>query len=496
MLDYDRSFLIFLDGMACLSVSQLNEAARESLQACFESEIWVKGEVQGYKYHAKSGHIYFDLVEKSGVSGESYVAKVSCAFFRGPYVRWRAMLASAGIGSFELNSGIEVKLRARIDLFVKEGRYQLIVSEIDPSYTLGAIAKKREQTIQALRTQGLLDRNKGISFPEFPLNIGLITSDGSAAHSDFMRIISDSGYCFSITLFDAHMQGENTVPEVMRGISALERHPRVDSIVIIRGGGAKTDLFSFDDMALCTAVARCSKPVVTGIGHEIDISVSDMAAHTYRVTPTDVARVYVSKADELWSFLSQASREIALSCGDIMQHTRERLRNAATGLRHVTRQWMISAVSELKEKVYRIRAAIAGDLAGREQSLMQIRISVRHHADRDLVHQGRRLGELARNLAGYTATMLADKRESVTRRQFHLDECAEALLARNLDRMNHLDALLAVLDPVQTLRRGFSITVDGEGRMITDAGRVAEGETITTRLLKGKIRSVGTDKET
>ena len=174
--------------MACLSVSQLNELARASLQAGFPSEIWVQGEIQGLKVHAKSGHLYFDLVEKGPTALEGYIAKISCAFFRGPYTRWRSLLASLGAARFDLNSGIEVRLKARADLFVKEGRYQLIVSEIDPAFTLGAIAKKREQTIQSLRALGLLDRNKGLDFPEIPLNVGLITSGGSAAMADITTL--------------------------------------------------------------------------------------------------------------------------------------------------------------------------------------------------------------------------------------------------------------------------------------------------------------------
>jgi exodeoxyribonuclease VII large subunit len=195
---------------------------------------------------------------------------------------------------------------------------------------------------------GLFDRNKGLAFPELPLNIGLITSEGSAAFADFMRIVRDSPYCFSITLFDAHMQGENTVPEVIRGIKSLERRPGVDSIVIIRGGGAKTDLFSFDDMELCRAIALCTKPVITGIGHEIDVSVADLVAHTYRVTPTDVARHYIALADEVWAFLDMVCRDMTYRCGELLAGGNERLKTASAGLGHIAKRWMVSSLSTLQ----------------------------------------------------------------------------------------------------------------------------------------------------
>ena len=192
--------------------------AQGALNECFGSHIWVTGEIHGLKMHAKSGHVYFDLVEKpSGVS-DAYIARVSCAFFRGAFSKWRSTIKSLGLGEFELNSGLEIKLKARVDLYVKEGRYQLIVSEIDPSYTFGAIAKKRTQTIEQLKAEGLLGKNKKLALPHLPLNIGLITSGGSAAYNDFISIILQSSYSFIITLFDAHMQGSNTVPEMVMAL--------------------------------------------------------------------------------------------------------------------------------------------------------------------------------------------------------------------------------------------------------------------------------------
>jgi exodeoxyribonuclease VII large subunit len=485
----------YVSAMACLSVSQLNEVARISLQSSFASEIWVRGEIQGFKLHAKSGHLYFDLVEKGPTVLEGYVAKISCAFFRGPYTKWRATLASLGVARFELNSGIEVKLKARIDLFVKEGRYQLIVSEIDPSFTLGAIAKKREQTIQSLRALGLFDRNKGLEFPELPLNIGLITSEGSAAFSDFMRIIRDSPYCFAITLFDAHMQGENTVPEVIRGIKALERHPDVDSIVIIRGGGAKTDLFSFDDISLCRAVALCPKPVVTGIGHEIDVSVADLVAHTYRVTPTDVARHYVGLADEVWAFLDEAGRDLKYRSGELLVRDAERLKMASAGLGHITRRWMAFSLSVLQGTAFRVHTTIAGALAKREQALGQSAVSLKSHAEAALRRQVMALAgmppRMARDL-GLAIRSQAERVEGITQA---MGGNAQAMLERQNERLGFLDAMVGLLDPAETLKRGFSITIDSTGKVIRDANEVSEGDHIVTKLSKGKIGSIVRTKE-
>jgi exodeoxyribonuclease VII large subunit len=481
--------------MACLSVSQLNELARESLQSCFDPEIWIRGEIHGLKVHAKSGHLYFDLVEKAPGISDGYIAKISCAFFRGPYVKWRSSLAAFGVNGFDLNSGIEIKLKARIDLYVKEGRYQLIVTEIDPAYTLGAIAKKREQTIAHLRRLGLMDRNKMREFPEIPLNIGLITSEGSAAFSDFMRIIGDSGYRFSVTLFDAHMQGENTVPEVLKGIGILQNHPGVDVIVIIRGGGAKTDLFSFDDVDMCQAVALCEKPVITGIGHEIDVSVADLVAHTYCVTPTDVARFFVARTDEVWDFLSQASREMSFRCREVLRQSAERLLLTASTLDHITKHWMVSALSALKSIAFNLHSTVARGLARREQVLVQSAAGLKGLADAFIMMQIQALSEFSPRMNRDTRTRFLALEAGIRRSGQGLAECARAALARQNEYTIHLETLATLMDPAETLKRGYSMTVDGRGRIVRDAASVEAGECITSVLAQGKIRSVVKDKE-
>ncbi len=489
------SFCYSFMHMTCMSVSRLNELARESLQSCFDPEIWVKGEIHGLKFHAKSGHLYFDLVEKAKSGLDGYIAKISCAFFRGPYTKWRTSLASLGIGAFELNSGIEVKLKARIDLFVKEGRYQLIVSEIDPSYTFGAIAKKREQTIRELRASGLFDRNKSLPFPELPLNIGLITSEGSAAFSDFMSIVRDSGYCFSITLFDAHMQGENTVPEVLKGIRILQNHPDVDTIAIIRGGGAKTDLFSFDDFSLCKAIALCPKPVITGIGHEIDVSVADLVAHTYGVTPTDVAGLYVSKTDEVRTFLDEACREISFCCSEIWQRTGERLRQLSASLEHVSQRWMVSALSGLKDAAFRLHTAVAGDLAKEEQTISRSAFSLRSSSNAALGEQSKTLEGFPVRLARDTHARIRSSQQEILHLHHGARDHTQALFERSLERLAHLDSYVSLMDPAETLKRGYSITMNNSGRAVTDADSVGEGDCITTRLSKGTLKSIVKDKE-
>lgn len=437
--------------MDCLSVQELNELAREALNSCFGSEVWVAGEIHGLKAHAKSGHLYFDLVDKAQGPNDQYTAKVSCAFFKGSLLGWKRKMAALGFDRFELANGIELKVRARVDLYTREGRFQLLVSDIDPAYTFGAIARRRAQTIEHLKANGLLEKNKKIELPVPLLNIGLITSRDSAAYKDFTSIILGSPYAFRITLFDAHMQGDATVREITRGIRALEQVPDIDLIVIVRGGGARTDLFVFDDPAICTSVALCTRPVMTGIGHEIDLSVADMTAHTCFVTPTDVARFLVKEADTLWSFLEDASEEIADASRSLLDRSSRKLGMVAARLAYLTQKHTVDAHAVLRNASTLLYRMSSAQTANREKELGRIRSGLMLHA-----HSG--------------------------------IQALKALLER-------VERELMIMRPEETLRRGYSITLDEKGRAVTDADAVPVHTRVVSRLLKGKIFSIVERKE-
>jgi len=458
--------------MTCYSVSALNERARLALSSAFDENTWVVGELSGLKIHAKTGHMYFDLVEKAPDSQGQYLAKVSCAFFRGSYLNWQTQLRREGFRAFELAEGLEVKLKARVDLYAKEGRYQLIVSEIDPHYSLGAIARKRALTIETLKNAGLLDKNQRLSFSECPLSIGLITSHGSAAYNDFMSILKKSAFAFRITLFDAHMQGERTPAEVVRAIRVLESKA-LDAIAIVRGGGAKMDLVAFDDITICQTIATCACPVMTGIGHEIDLSVADLVAYRHFVTPTDVARFLVTRMDDFWSRIEQAEQALAPSCRQSLIRARERLHRDASELAYLTQRYTMQAVGTL----YTLAHAFTSHTL-RALSLEQAVLS--------------RLRQSLEGAAGYTQqTHLA----RLNAHRAALRQAAAAAIAKPQTRLDELQARLVLMDPQETLKRGYSITLDQNGQALRDAQAVAIGARISTILSHGRIFSLVQDKE-
>ncbi len=436
--------------MNCFTVSQLGLIAKSLLSETFGNDTWVTGEIHGYKMHDRSGHVYFDLVEKDPDDPARYIAKIGCAFFKNSLLSWRTKLKREGFSSFQLADGLEIKLRADVDLYVKEGRYQLIVNEVDAGYSLGAMARKRQQTIDELKKRGLFENNRRLEIGDCPLKIGLITSLGSAAYNDFMSVLNSSGYAFKLYIFDAYMQGEHTPYDVLRGIKALDQK-ELDAIAIVRGGGAKTDLYYFDDIRICEAIARCRLPVLTGIGHEIDLSVADMVSYMHFVTPTDTARFLTARLDDF----------------------RQRLVDALSALEDSARSYTDKESDRLKMISYRMSVSASKMTKAVDSSI--------HAAT----------GKLG--MAAARASAFAGKRLAIIERS--VKPAIRIVMSTAESRLNEYVNLLTVMDPISILKRGFSITMNPDGRPLTDSAGIQNGDRMKTVLFKGSLISIVEAKE-
>lgn len=312
-----------------------------------------------------AGHQYFDLVEKGeGAARDQIVGVVSAVIWKGEYLRLRPVLERAGE---RLADGLRVRCRVSVDFYPPGGRLQVQVREIDPTFTLGDLAKRRQETLAALAEAGLMELNKALELPPLPLAVALVTSIGSAAYHDFLATLAESGYAFRVLAVHSAVQGaeaERSLP----GAVTLAAASACDCVVLIRGGGAKSDLAVFDSQAVAEAVARAPKPVLTGLGHEIDEAVADLVAWRSFKTPTKVAEELVGRianAELAWArlreqLLRQAKLTVAEADGRLARAERRavaartrlaqvglRLATLAEGLRRVARHRLRSAEQQL-----------------------------------------------------------------------------------------------------------------------------------------------------
>ena len=321
-----------------LTVSELNNFIRDVLTSGFPQAVWVCGEIQGLK--EKNGHLYFTIVEKAA-NGGSITAKIDVKIWANNRFRINAVLSKAE-NPFQLKDDIEVKLLCKVDFYPPFGQVSLIAENIDPIYTLGKLAQDRLRLIALLQQKGILDQNKKLTMPRVPLNVGLITSYDSAAYHDLMDEIKKSGYGFRIFGVDAVMQGKNTEKSVVQALRSLNAIKDIDLVVITRGGGSIAELSCFDSQLIAEAVAASRLPVLSGIGHEINTTVTDLAAHTFAKTPTAVAQFLVGRVAEFLDHLNEKGETLVRLSQESVSEERRRIQSWALALRSGTK-WILKA---------------------------------------------------------------------------------------------------------------------------------------------------------
>ncbi len=329
------------------SVSELINAINAVLTRQFR-DVWVYGEV-GKVSLPSSGHVYFDLVEDN--DGEKHV--ISVKLWRG--VRQRLM-PKMQQHDMDIVSGIKVRIRGTPDVYGASGQFGFKMSDIDPRFTLGDLAAQRDEIIAKLKLEGLYDRNRHLALPLVPLSIGVVTSKGSAAHADFMKTLEESNIGFTVTLCDVRVQGDGSAEQVAAAITLLGSQPLVDVVAVIRGGGSRTDLATFDNEIVARAVATCRAPVFTGIGHDVDKSIADEVAFSWNKTPTACAVAIVERVNEFVRQVDSAAQRIANVVLAALANSERRVANAVGRLRTLR----LTVLDAAKSRIDLLATEIAG----------------------------------------------------------------------------------------------------------------------------------------
>jgi exodeoxyribonuclease VII large subunit len=284
-----------------MTVVELLDALDQAVMAAVPGPVWLRGEVSGLQRTSR-GAAFFRLVDPE-LPDHAIDVAASGRLMRAV----EQVLDAAGVGA--LRSGIEVRVKGTVGLRRSRSQVQLSLLEVDPEFTAGRLALDRDEVLRRLAADGSLAANSRLELPLVPMRIGLITSRGSAAHADFLDHLARPGYRFSVRTVHAAMQGEGAISNVVNGLRRLADE-EIDVAVLIRGGGSKLDLATFDAETVGRAVATMPVPVVTGIGHETDRSVADEAASVPLKTPTAAAEWIVGRVADYAGRLDTARRAI------------------------------------------------------------------------------------------------------------------------------------------------------------------------------------------
>ncbi|MCY3648369.1 MAG: exodeoxyribonuclease VII large subunit [Acidimicrobiaceae bacterium] len=449
-----------------LTVGELAQVLRWTLDEAFGSGVWVAGEIDSIT-RARSGHVYFELVERAerAAPGAPPVASLNVVLFRDDKERVNATIKRHG-NAIRMEDGVSVRIQGMLDFYPQRGQLQLRMIAIDPAHTLGALAADRDALLRALAAEGTLRRNADVALEPVPLRVGIVTSLDSAAHADMLRVLAGSGFAFQVVEIHTPVQGVDAPAAIAAAVRAAV-DAASDVVVLARGGGSRTDLVAFDHELVARAIAMCERPVFTGIGHETDRSVADETAHTACSTPTAAARAVVQRVEGWLEQLDTTGRRIEV-CG---------------------RRALAAAESRT--------GSTADDVA------QQARAASRR-ADRSLDAAARRLAR-----TGRAATALAGRRvAAVTHRLSVAGPAAERRASSRLDRASarlsvsgrheirhaqrQLDAIatrVRALDPALILRRGWSMTRRDDGALVRSVRDVSPGDGIVTHLSDGTLDS-------
>ena len=290
--------------MKALSLFELNSLVRETLELTFSNEYWVRAEISELRVNR---HCYMELVQKDSHKN-GIIAKARAQVWANRWAFIKPMFEDMTHQS--LAAGMQVLVKAEITFHELYG-YSLNITDIDPTYTLGDIAKRRQEILRQLAQEGISTMNQELPLPRMLQRIAIISSATAAGYQDFCRELMQGGYDFSLTLFEAVVQGERAELSIIEALSRIaEREEEFDVVVMIRGGGSTSDLSCFNSYHLCTYVAQFPLPVLTGIGHDKDESVADMVAHTSLKTPTAVAAWLTQQMQNLEGWLESTLSEI------------------------------------------------------------------------------------------------------------------------------------------------------------------------------------------
>ena len=425
-----------------LSLYELNSLVREAIETTLTQEYWVEAELS--ECRESHGHCYMELIEKDS-SSNTPIARASAKCWRSTWMMLRPYFER--VTGRQLAKGMKVLLKVYPQFHEQYG-FSWIVTDINPEFTLGDMARRRQEIIRQLKQEGVFDLQKELVIPMFAQRIAVISSATAAGYGDFCNQLSDNeyGFVFHMELFTAIMQGERVEESIIAALDRInERTDDFDVVVIIRGGGGTADFSGFDTLALAENVANFPLPIITGIGHERDECILDMVSNTRVKTPTAAAAMLIDNLARVYTFLQNAESTIAGCIGHALDYEKMRLDKLVRQIPLLFSMVRTREEARLDGALQSIRSASDAYMHGRNVSLAT-------------------LERLFQNASMH-------------------------VLDRHNSQLRQLELQLRTLDPKRMLRYGYSITRIN-GHAVRDAKDLKAGDEIVTTLDKGTIKSI------
>ncbi len=515
-------------------LSVITKRINELLQPAISTQFLVRAEISSGS--ERGGSFYCDLIE-TDANGKT-IAKLRGTIWSQDLVRIKALFKGRDM-ELVLTNGTAVVFLCSLQFHPQHG-ISLKVLNADPSFAMGELELRKRAIIEQLQKEGLFEVNKKHVVTMLPLKIGLVTSHSSAAYNDFIHTLSNSGFGFKVYVADAMMQGEQTERAVLKALLALVRL-KVELIVIVRGGGSKTDLSFLDNESIARTIAVCPVPVWTGIGHEIDTSVLDYVSNRRFKTPTAVAEELVARFVQMRRQLDESANTLKTVWSYRLKTSHDHLERATTGLQQGARKLWDVTVGHLRELALKLRYSVGRRVNGEQlkcrsqgERLRSLPAVLLESKKEHLVSKKKNLGSGAKSILARTVITFSGIRQRFDRRRFirriqaerdnsrktqsHLQNRflsmvkvrnAEQKGLKNRFRVEKVKqriyaesrsltermSILRASDPQRVLERGFALVYQSNDRLLRSLHDVNEKDKVRTQFADGSMVSEVVSKE-
>lgn len=427
-------------GIPVFTLSELNTAIKATLELAFPESVWVVAEISEIRCNSK-GHCYLELVEREE---EETIAQIRANIWAYTFRNLASKFEKAT--GETLKQGMKLLLQVNVT-FHKVYGLSLNVKDIDPTYSLGEMARKKREVIERLTKESLINLNKQIPLPLVPQRIAVISSATAAGYGDFINHIDDNPYGYKIfyTLYQSLMQGQEAEASIIAALKQIRGHSKLhDAVVIIRGGGSQIDLSCFDTYSLAVEVAKFPLPVITGIGHEMDDTVVDMVAHIKLKTPTAVAEFLILGMSSFEERLLDAQSTLINWAKELLREENHRLQYLMQQFRHIVKDRFNGEIKRIETALHRLIHGTTQIIDGNNNKLK--------------LDVNRLVGGL------------------------------KIVFQEHKSKIKNFEQAIRFLDPINVLQRGYSITCLRE-KTIKDSSELQTGDIIRTKVYKGSVNS-------
>ena len=493
-----------------LSLHQLHQQIREELEVAFPESYWVVAEVAQVTPDRRKGHCYLTLVDK-GDDARQMLAQARATIWSSRFQMLGRYFAEKT--GQPLKAGLKILFQASVRFHELYG-LSLDIVNIDPNYTIGDLARQRQETLRRLEAEGLMEANKLLELPLVPQRLAIISSATAAGYQDFVHQLQHNsfGYAFHTTLFPATVQGNDAPASVKRAMALVAKHKKnFDAIVMIRGGGSQTDLSCFDDYAIAAAIGHSPLPVLTGIGHERDESIADLVAHTRLKTPTAVANFLIdcfrSTEEELENLydsirkfsaqqlkltddkLERLSLRFSNQTKTLLQASKDKLELLSRGLLLKPKSYLEAQKHLVSDLDKDINAQTKDLLHERQRHLQELSVCVEGKSQRYLHMKEHELNTLVHCIE-------TEAKDGLKRKQLQFAKCSDKVafgtqkkMQMETHRLKLLEMSIEANNPERLLLRGYTLTLVN-GKITKSIKEINNGDVIETKMQDGTLHSL------